>query len=114
MKIAYGYEGITEDNHLIDTAVKAMEVFCLAARPGFWLVDNSPMCDSYTARVRAACPTMLTVRYVPSWFLGAKFKQLAKQWSKTVLYAISHPFEELKRYMAGQISRYLVLLMHLS
>ena len=42
LKIAYGYEGVTEDAELLRKAVEAMEVFCATARPGIWLVDSIP------------------------------------------------------------------------
>ena len=42
---------------------------------------------------------ILIVQYVPSWMPGAGFKRQAEEWSKTVLYAINHPFEELKKQM---------------
>nr|BAL05145.1 cytochrome P450 [Phanerodontia chrysosporium] len=84
LKIAYGYEGVTDDAHLIDTAVKAMNIFCVTATPGIWLVDSLPF-----------------LQHMPSWFPGTGFKKQASQWSQTVLYAINHPFEELKRQMAA-------------
>ena len=103
LKIAYGYEGVTEDVHLVETAVEAMDVFCATARPGLWLVDSLPFRTSRYLRSHDLSKTPTLVRHVPSWFPGAKFKRLAEKWRSTVLYAINHPFDELKRQMVGHL-----------
>lgn len=46
LKIAYGYESVTEDLRLIQNGVNAMKIFCATAAPGVWLVDTFSFCES--------------------------------------------------------------------
>ena len=46
MKIAYGYNGVDEDEDLYETAVQANRFFNETAVFGAWLVDQIPMCKS--------------------------------------------------------------------
>ncbi|GJE86658.1 cytochrome P450 [Phanerochaete sordida] len=96
LKIAYGYEGVTEDDRLLETAIQAMEYFATVVSPGKWLVDSLPILDR-----------------LPSWFPFAQFKRIQNQ-SKPVVYeTITRPFEEVKRHLArgtadGSLSSYLL------
>ena len=46
MKIAYGYDGIDEDDDLFEVATEAAHTFLMTAIPGVWLVDQIPMRSS--------------------------------------------------------------------
>ena len=52
LKIAYGYEGVTEDEDVIRGGVAAMEVFCAVAPPGVWAVDTFPFRMSVCTFIR--------------------------------------------------------------
>lgn len=80
LKIAYGYEGVTEDEKIIRGGVDAMEVFSAVAAPGVWVVDTFPF-----------------LKYVPSWFPFAKFKKFAERGKKITDEALDTPFYEVKR-----------------
>ncbi|GJE91694.1 cytochrome P450 [Phanerochaete sordida] len=83
LKIAYGYEGVTEDEKIIEGGVKAMGVFSATTVPGAWAVDTFPF-----------------LRYIPSWFPGAEFQRYAKRGKKITDEALDTPFYEVKRRMA--------------
>lgn len=44
MKIAYGYDGVTDDEHLFSLSVAANEYFSQTAALGVWMVDSIPLC----------------------------------------------------------------------
>jgi hypothetical protein len=44
MKIAYGYDGITEDDNLFELATEAGRIFDETANFGVWMVDLIPIC----------------------------------------------------------------------
>lgn len=48
MKIAYGYDGITDDEHLFAVAVEVNERFSRTALLGVWLVDLIPIRACFT------------------------------------------------------------------
>ncbi|GJE86653.1 cytochrome P450 [Phanerochaete sordida] len=81
-KVAYGYDGITEDEDLYQLAHKANEHFAQTAVLGEWLVDLIPI-----------------LRYVPKWFPLADFQRYAARAKPVVLESVNKPFEETKRHM---------------
>ncbi|EKM50624.1 uncharacterized protein PHACADRAFT_213523 [Phanerochaete carnosa HHB-10118-sp] len=82
MKIAYGYDGIAEDEEMHDLAHKGNCYFGETAIVGVWLVDMLPI-----------------LRYVPQWFPLAYFQRYAAHAKPVVLKCINKPFEETKRHM---------------
>nr|BAL05096.1 cytochrome P450 [Phanerodontia chrysosporium] len=80
LKIAYGYEGITEDERIIQGGVKAMEVFSATAVPGVWAVDTFPF-----------------LRHLPSWAPFSSFKVFAERCKRITDEALNTPFYEVKQ-----------------
>lgn len=46
MKIAYGYDGVTDDKELYNVGIQANHYFAQSAVFGVWLVDMIPICKS--------------------------------------------------------------------
>ena len=61
---------------LVDLVDKAMYQFSQAFVPGKWTVDLIP-----------------ALKYLPEWFPGTGWKQIAKAWNKTMIDTINIPFE---------------------
>lgn len=100
MKIAYGYDGITEDEHLFAVSVEANEHFSKTAVLGVWLVDSIPMCMRFLQLPRVArADAEHSVKYVPSWFPGASFKRYAAKAKGVVHECVNAPFNEVKRHL---------------
>lgn len=80
MKATYGY---TTELHgadpLVDLVDEAMDQFSQAFVPGKWVVDLIP-----------------ALEYLPEWFPGTGWKQIAKSWNKTMTDTIDIPFEYAK------------------
>nr|BAL05144.1 cytochrome P450 [Phanerodontia chrysosporium] len=96
LKIAYGYEGVTEDHHLLHTAIETMEIFATVVNPGRWLVDTLPILDR-----------------IPVSFPFANFKRVQEESRPVVFETVSKPFEEVKKHLAegtadGSFSSYLL------
>ncbi|EKM56935.1 uncharacterized protein PHACADRAFT_93132 [Phanerochaete carnosa HHB-10118-sp] len=85
MKVAYGYDGITEDEDMYQLSHEANRYFEETAVVGVWLVDILPI-----------------LRYVPQWFPLASFQRYAARAKPVVLECINKPFEETKRHMQAQ------------
>lgn len=49
MKIAYGYDGVTEDEHLFSVSVEANDYLSNTAVLGVWLVDSITWCTRIPA-----------------------------------------------------------------
>ncbi|KAJ5808623.1 hypothetical protein N7474_009892 [Penicillium riverlandense] len=83
LKIAYGY---TIEPHkrdpLVHIANQALENFSIAATPGAWLVDIIP-----------------ALKHIPSWFPGAKFKSIAREWKKNLETVADKPYDFVRRRM---------------
>ncbi|KAJ5606342.1 hypothetical protein N7510_009123 [Penicillium lagena] len=81
LKIAYGY---TIEPHkrdpLVHIANQALEHFSIAGTPGTWLVDMIP-----------------ALKYVPSWFPGASFKRIAREWKKNLENVADKPYDFVRR-----------------
>ncbi|KAJ6540312.1 cytochrome P450 [Mycena capillaripes] len=67
LHLTYGYKIKEEGNDpLVDLADKVLAEFSDITRPGAFLVDVMPI-----------------LKYIPSWFPGARFKRLAKMYTKS-------------------------------
>nr|BAL05143.1 cytochrome P450 [Phanerodontia chrysosporium] len=82
MKIAYGYDGIQDDEELYGIGAMANHYFAETAVVGVWPVDMLPI-----------------LRHVPQWFPFAYFKKYAAHAKPIVLESVNRPFEETKRHM---------------
>ncbi|KAK7451737.1 hypothetical protein VKT23_012417 [Stygiomarasmius scandens] len=88
LSVAYGIEVLSENDPYIAAADAALDTFCIAARPGSFLVDAIPW-----------------LKYVPEWMPGAEFKRKAKEWRKLARKMIEMPFETAKKnYLANNYS----------
>nr|BAL05146.1 cytochrome P450 [Phanerodontia chrysosporium] len=82
MKIAYGYDGIADDEELYRLAHQTTIYFAETAVLGAWPVDMFPI-----------------LRFIPSWFPLAYFRRYAARARPVVVECINKPFEETKRHM---------------
>jgi hypothetical protein len=81
-----------------------MGELAVAAVPGKWMVDFFPFCElrhiSPKAPSRCSPGTMhRAVTYVPSWFPGATFKRIAKEYRRHLDQFSSEPLAFVKREM---------------
>ncbi|KAB8261239.1 cytochrome P450 [Aspergillus pseudonomiae] len=86
LKVAYGYT-IEPHGHdpLVDLADEAMATFGLAILPGTWAVDFIPI-----------------LKHIPTWFPGAQFARMAKQFRKSVAAFSDVPYAFAKHKLAQQ------------
>ncbi|KAJ7723816.1 cytochrome P450 [Mycena metata] len=85
LHLTYGYKIKEQGNDpLVDLADKAMTEFSEITRPGAFLVDVMPI-----------------LKYVPSWFPGARFKRLAKMYTKSCDDMAEIPLAYVKEQMAS-------------
>ncbi|KAJ7460263.1 cytochrome P450 [Mycena latifolia] len=87
MAVTYGIHVLPSNDPHITAAHTAVDTVALATMPGRFLVNSFP-----------------SLKYVPSWFPGARFKRQAKEWSKTVHAMRDLPFAETKRQMESGIA----------
>ncbi|THU90948.1 cytochrome P450 [Dendrothele bispora CBS 962.96] len=80
LSVAYGIEVLPQNDPYIAAADAALDTFCIAARPGSFLVDAIPW-----------------LKYVPEWMPGAGFKRKAKEWRKLARRMIEMPFETARK-----------------
>lgn len=64
LNIAYGWTVTSNDDYFVNLMEESFALSSAVSRPGRWLVDVFPI-----------------LRFVPSWFPGASFKRLAKEYS---------------------------------
>ena len=87
LNLSHGYETKEGDDPCINTAEQALNQLSILFRPQTFLVDAIPI-----------------LRFVPSWFPGAGFKNLAKAWRKTLDDMTYVPWEYLlKRIVSKRI-----------
>jgi cytochrome P450 len=68
--------------------------------------QNVPFFCSYIIfRLTYIAPLFFTVQYIPDWFPGAKFKQLAKEWKAINDDLLSKPYNEVKAQMEAGTHR---------
>ncbi|KAG5716246.1 O-methylsterigmatocystin oxidoreductase [Termitomyces sp. T112] len=87
LRISHGYEVKENNDPFVKLADQATYQFSLATTPGAWLVDVLPI-----------------LRHVPSWFPGAGFKGIAKEWASTLVEMVDHPYNFVKHSMATGIA----------
>jgi hypothetical protein len=97
------YDIKAQDNNIefIEIAEKAMHVGLEAAIPGQFLVDVFPICSPCPSPCTELGSSMdiLSVKYVPSWFPGARFKHLASEWKPITRNVKDLPFAYAKKRM---------------
>ncbi|CAG8011876.1 unnamed protein product [Penicillium olsonii] len=100
LKIGYDYTIEQHDRDpLVDLADKAMEDFSIALLPATWAVDFIPMCKCKPGRSYSMLLTMLIVKYLPTWFPGAKFKTIAAEFNRRQQAFSDIPYEFVKQQM---------------
>ena len=77
MRLVYGIDVDECDDKYLHTAEEAIAGFSLAFMPGRYLVETFP-----------------SMRYIPRWFPGAKFKQEAAEWRPAILSMRNKPYED--------------------
>ncbi|GJE84150.1 cytochrome P450 [Phanerochaete sordida] len=82
LSISYGIDVDPEHDHYVEVADEAIHALAVTGNAGSYLVDYLPI-----------------LKYVPSWFPGAKFKRDAAVWREKTGLMISEPFEYAKRQM---------------
>ncbi|KAJ7454125.1 cytochrome P450 [Mycena latifolia] len=87
MAVTYGIHVLPSNDPYITVARTVTESAVVAALPGRFLVNSLP-----------------SLKYVPSWFPGAGFKRLTKEWRKAVCAMHDLPFAETKRQMVRRPS----------
>lgn len=88
MRMAYGIEIQEENDTYVDIAQEALQAFSACTNAGSFMVDLIP-----------------TMKYMPDWFPGAGFKELAKAWRVPVTAMLDRPFDFVKKHMElGDIS----------
>lgn len=90
MRVAYGIELTNMHDEYVDIAEAAMDVFNKAFVPGKYLVETFP-----------------SLRFLPSWFPGAKFKREGEAWMPAVQRLVNTPWERTlaKIVSCGSMSR---------
>ena len=89
LKMTYGYTIEPEKpDVLVDLIDRMMTEFSLAAVPMAWAVDIVPV-----------------LRYLPAGFPGAKFKETARRWKKSIHAAGHVPYNFVRRQMAALTAR---------
>jgi len=83
LRISHGYSVKERDDPFVALADKALLQFSSAAVQGRFLVDVIP-----------------ALKYVPTWFPGAGFKQTAARWAETLTTMAESPHQYVKEQMA--------------
>ncbi|KAF8302322.1 cytochrome P450 [Clavulina sp. PMI_390] len=84
MRTTYGINSKRGDEQVIAMANEVAENFEYSMKPGRFVVDAFP-----------------SLRYLPSWFPGADFRQLSAEWKQQLHNAINTPFDRVKADMAA-------------
>ncbi|TFK37861.1 cytochrome P450 [Crucibulum laeve] len=82
ISLLYGIEVKDEGNPILKAADGALQGFREAGLPGRFLVDLIPW-----------------LKYIPSWFPGARFKRLAKKWRAAGRFLVEQPWQVVKQRM---------------
>jgi hypothetical protein len=84
---------MTQSNRLAEQVVyEATE----ATTPGMWLVDLIPMRMTCLIAVISTVLIYVAVRHIPSWFPGARFKQIGREYRATMDRFVNEPHEYTK------------------
>jgi cytochrome P450 len=89
-EIAYGMKVAKTNDPYLKNAEEVSDGLMQAIYPGRFLVETIPL-----------------MRYIPSWFPGAKFQRLAKQWGKDAHKMIDVPWDILKQDREGGANKLL-------
>ncbi|KAK0500312.1 cytochrome P450 [Armillaria luteobubalina] len=84
MKIVYGYDVDPDGDQFVDLVDRAMESARIAGNEGAFVVDYIP-----------------SLKYLPRWFPGANFLNLAHVWSQDVWNMKQSPFEYASKALAN-------------
>ncbi|KAF8189525.1 cytochrome P450 [Mycena galopus ATCC 62051] len=82
MSVTYGIDVLPSEDPYVSLAYQAVEGLSYAGVPGRYLVDALPI-----------------LKYVPSWFPGARFKRDAEEWKRFSQRLADVPLAETKRQM---------------
>ena len=100
MKINYDHDIADEGDYYVALADRAMNTLVKVLLHGSYAVDNLPIRESSGPAFSCVNLTFrITVKYVPSWFPGAEFKNQAKEWRKDSTAMLEKPFKMVKRRM---------------
>ncbi|PBL03443.1 cytochrome P450 [Armillaria gallica] len=83
MKIVYGYDVNPNGDHFVELVDRALESARVIGNVGTFVVDYIP-----------------SLKYLPRWFPGANFLNLARNWSKDVRDMQHSPFEYASKSLA--------------
>lgn len=106
--VLYGHKPASDDDRFMKLAAESTEVLSnkLVTGGGVWAVDMVPLCVlslSFWERVRVVSHHRnFTVRYLPSWFPGAGFKQSAVEWKKLIEAFVNEPYEDCKQKIVSR------------
>ena len=100
MKISYDHDIAEDGDHFVNLADRAMSRTIQAAIHGAYVVDYLPICEfKYVFFELIPHVVPGTVRYIPSWFPGAKFKRDAIEWRQDSVAMLQEPFNMIKKRM---------------
>ncbi|KAG7097964.1 hypothetical protein E1B28_005275 [Marasmius oreades] len=85
MKVAYGYEVASENDHFINVAEECAKISGWAMAPGRWLVDYYPI-----------------LRFLPSWLPFTGFQRQAEEWKKRLASLSDEPHQWVKSQMRSE------------
>ncbi|PVI03088.1 cytochrome P450 [Periconia macrospinosa] len=88
LKITYGYTTKREKDPLVLLANATMEDFKEATVPGRWAVDVIPF-----------------LKYLPDWFPGTEFKQVARMMQEHLREATDKPYHFVKQQMRSKTAK---------
>ena len=100
LSIAYGIDIKSPDDPFLNASIDASRATLITLVPGKFLADTIPIRVSLRATKSQLVPDEpLTVRYIPDWFPGARFKRLTKEARDKFRIAVDGPFEYVKNAM---------------
>ena len=76
IRVAYGLEVVDDNDKYVDIAEAAMDCFNIVFQPGRYMVQTFP-----------------SLRHIPSWFPGAKFRHDAAEFAKVFDEMRNKPFD---------------------
>lgn len=102
LRTAYGINVQSPEDPFIETAEHALHAMSMTANAGSYLVDIVPICEhlciiAFSTRIL----TVRTVKHIPAWFPGAKFKRDAKTWKSYVDRMKDDPWAAIKGQMVS-------------
>lgn len=108
--VLYGYKATSTDDRFMKLAAESTEVLSnkLVTGGGVWVVDMFPFCASSSPSLwkkpgLVSHDRNTTVRYIPSWFPGARFKRYAVEWKKLIEDFVNEPHEDCKQKIVSRL-----------